>query len=618
MAHRSWYRKYRPQTFDDVVGQSHIERTLRNAVEEGAVAHAYLFTGPRGTGKTTTARILAKALDCQQGPTGQPDDACEDCRLIAEGQHPDVHELDAASRTGVDAVREEIIGRVNYAPTRGRYKVYIIDEVHMLSNAAFNALLKTLEEPPPQTVFVLCTTHPHKVPETIHSRCQRFDFHRLGVEDIVGRLRHIADAEGVTVSDAALTLIARHALGGMRDAITTLEQLAAFGSGTITLEDVEGLLGEVDSETLFTAADIIARRDIAEAFRFIESLAEQGVDMTEFVSSFTRHARDLFVAAVLPDVGDALDATAAEKSRIVSQARAFGVERLARMLDVLDRLATELRYAGDQRLALEVALVRLARPDTEVTLESLAERVAALEGAAGVGAFARGSASPASGVTAADPAARATIANQGPAESAEPVRADERVTVVQANPEGTVAHAAGSQPQGRLDLARLRRAWPAVIAEFRKLKPSRSHLFDAIELEVSGDAIIIEFPRHQAFALELARDAHTLGVLKRSIACVLDIDPPIEFKLGRQGSSGVPTEAVEASAEVQDEMRERQDAGSPASIESVDPVVAEGFGTSGDEGDAGGSDVPVDDIERRLQERFGARLIEERTVEDDT
>ncbi|MCE5203711.1 MAG: DNA polymerase III subunit gamma/tau, partial [Actinomycetia bacterium] len=379
MAHQSWYRTYRPQTFDDVVGQSHIERTLRNAVEEDSVAHAYLFTGPRGTGKTTTARILAKALDCEKGPTGRPDDTCEDCIAITEGRHPDVYELDAASRTGVDAVREEIIGRVSFAPTRGRWKVYIIDEVHMLSNAAFNALLKTLEEPPPHTVFILCTTHPQKVPETIHSRCQRFDFHRLSVEDITRRLRYIADNEKVQVADSALSLIARHALGGMRDAITTLEQLASFADGAITLEDVEGLLGEVDTDLVFDAIDLVRERDIAGAFRLVGDLAEQGVDMAEFVKALVRHARDLFVVAAVPDAGEAVDVTASDRTRLESQARALGVERLAHLLDVLDRLSTELRYATDQRLAVEVALTRMARPETDLTLEALAERIAALE-----------------------------------------------------------------------------------------------------------------------------------------------------------------------------------------------------------------------------------------------
>ncbi len=248
------YRKYRPQTFEDVVGQEHIERTIRNAIQTDKVSHAYLFTGPRGTGKTTTARLLAKALLCEGGPTSDPDGTCEDCELIASGEHPDVYELDAASRTGVENVREEIIGRVNYAPTRGRYKVYIIDEVHMLSVAAFNALLKTLEEPPEHVVFVLCTTDPQKVPETIQSRCQRFDFRRISSEELISRLGAICEMEGVEYEGDALDLIAHRAQGGMRDALTSLEQLITFSNGSVTSVEAERLLGALDSSDL---ADIV-------------------------------------------------------------------------------------------------------------------------------------------------------------------------------------------------------------------------------------------------------------------------------------------------------------------------------------------------------------------------
>ena len=231
------YRKYRPQIFEDVVGQEHIERTIKNAIEQDKVSHAYLFTGPRGTGKTTTARLLAKALLCEHGPTPEPDGTCDDCVMIANGEHPDVYELDAASRTGVENVREEIIGRVQFAPTRGRYKIYIIDEVHMLSTAAFNALLKTLEEPPSHVVFILATTDPQKVPETIHSRCQRFDFRRISQEALVSRLGAVCVSEGVEFEGEALDLIAHRAEGGMRNALTSLEQLIAFGEGKVTLED---------------------------------------------------------------------------------------------------------------------------------------------------------------------------------------------------------------------------------------------------------------------------------------------------------------------------------------------------------------------------------------------
>ncbi|MHB1340970.1 MAG: DNA polymerase III subunit gamma/tau [Coriobacteriia bacterium] len=609
MAHQSWYRTYRPQTFDDVVGQTHIERTLRNAVDEDSVAHAYLFTGPRGTGKTTTARILAKALNCEKGPSGQPDDTCDDCHAIAEGRHPDVYELDAASRTGVDAVREEIIGRVNYAPTRGRWKVYIIDEVHMLSNAAFNALLKTLEEPPPHTVFVLCTTHPHKVPETIHSRCQRFDFHRLSVEEIAQRLRHIAEHEKVAVADGALSLIARHALGGMRDAITTLEQLASFSGGDITLEDVEGLLGEVDADVLFDAADIILERDVAGAFRFVAELAEQGVDMTEFIKAFVRHARDLFVVAAVPEAGEAVDVTSGDRTRLESQSRAFGLQRIARMLDVLDRLSTELRYAADQRLAVEVALTRIARPESDLTLEALAERIESLE----AGQIARGASSPTPKLSSTPPTAAPAIK---PAEQAGGLaRAANGPVARPVAPEPDASAAPGESAvatndtiavsAGPLDGVSARRSWPAVVAEFKKLKPSRSHLFDSTELEVSGDTLVIEFPKDQAFALDLARNPDTLQILRRSIGAVLGVQPPVEFRLGRQGSSAPAPRSAAAPTSAS--------APTPGPATGSEAVVSPELQSSASASAPASSPAPAsDDVEMRLISDLGAVVVDER------
>ena len=589
MAHRSWYRTYRPQRFGDVVGQSHIERTLRNAVEEGSVAHAYLFTGPRGTGKTTTARILAKALNCENGPTPEPDDTCDDCIAITEGSHPDVHELDAASRTGVDAVREEIIGRVHFAPTRGHWKVYIIDEVHMLSTAAFNALLKTLEEPPANTVFILCTTHAHKVPETIHSRCQRFDFHRLSVEEIASRLRYIADAESVTVEDGALALMARHALGGMRDAITTLEQLASFTGGQITRVDVEGLLGEVDAEVLFEAADLVLERDVAGAFALVASLAEQGVDMTEFVKAYVRHSRDLFVVAAVPSAGDAVDVTSSDRTRLEAQARAFGIERLARVLDVLDRLSSELRFAADQRLAVEVALTRLARPETELTLESLAERIAALESGARVPPP----------VAPPVPPTRDESAAEAPPVAAPGEESSSTPTAPEASPADEPGVAASSEP---LDAMAVKRAWPAVQAEFRKLRPSRSHLFDNTEVELAHGELAVEFPANQRFSLEMAQAPETLQLLRRCLADVLGVTPPIVFRLGRQGSS---TPEVVACPEP-----ETTPASEAKPHEASRAPQAEAATTAQD------TALSPEDVSRLFIDQFGAELLAEHDHDD--
>ncbi|MDY0340975.1 MAG: DNA polymerase III subunit gamma/tau [Coriobacteriia bacterium] len=571
MTHLSWYRKYRPQVFEDVVGQPHIEQTLRNAVAEGAVAHAYLFTGPRGTGKTTTARILAKALNCEQGPTTTPDDTCEQCRAIAEGTHPDVYELDAASRTGVDDVREQIIGRLNYAASRGGYKVYIIDEVHMLSTSAFNALLKSLEEPPARTVFIMCTTHPHKVPETIHSRCQRFDFRRLSVEDIVGRLRVIAQAESVDVPDGALTLIAKHALGGMRDAIATLEQLASFGGGTIGLEDVEGLLGEMDADALLEAAAFILERDIAGAFRFVGRLADTGVDMGEFVKGLVKHFRDLFVlAAVGADV--AVDTTSRDLGRLQDQASRFGADRIGRILELLDRLTTELRYAADQRLAVEVAMTRMARPHGDLTLESLAERIDALEAGAPLVEYAA--------ATSSVPAAPVVV----PAVPAEEPEVRTKPAVPAGVPVSTAPASTHRAPAGDLDVAAVKRAWPAVLAEIKKIRAPRAHIFNGTEAEIASGTLIVEFPVDQNFALELARDTETLDVLRRAVRAVLGQELPVEYRLGRQGSSNgaaVPCDPPSpAPADPQQEQappRTQSSAASDAPADEVDleSVLAE-------------------------------------------
>lgn len=386
----SLYRKYRPLTFDSVVGQQHIVSTLEHAITEGRLSHAYLFCGPRGTGKTTMARILAKALLCRNAETARaegasgcmPDGTCEECELIAEGNHPDVYELDAASRTGVDNVREEIINSVNFAPVRGKYKIYIIDEVHMLTTAAFNALLKTLEEPPAHVIFVLCTTDPQKILETILSRCQRFDFHRIGNEDIEHRLSYVCEQEGFDYDDEALAIVARHAKGGMRDALSTLEQLSVFGNGAVHADDARSLLGEVSDRILGEFARAIAERDIAELYGLIRAQVEEGNDLLELTRDLVAHVRDVYVACVAGARAELFEGGAEQAEALAAEAAAFGehsADRLARVLTVLDDAALEMRGASDVRLVLEIACTRLARPEADLTIEALAERVARLE-----------------------------------------------------------------------------------------------------------------------------------------------------------------------------------------------------------------------------------------------
>lgn len=444
------YRKYRPQTFEDVVGQTHIERTLKNAIEQDKVGHAYMFCGPRGTGKTTTARLLAKALLCEKGPTPAPDGTCEQCLAIAEGNHPDVYELDAASRTGVDNVREEIIGRVQYAPTRGRYKVYIIDEVHMLSIAAFNALLKTLEEPPSHVVFIMCTTDPQKVPETIQSRCQRFDFHRLSNEEIIARLGAVCTAEDVQFEGDALDLVAHRAQGGMRDALTMLEQLIAFGDGNVTMEVANDVLGSLDVDDMSGIVRSIATRDAAACFTWVSEYVETGADLARFVRDLAAYVRDLYVLS-LTDGAVAVNAPQSSLPRMSGEAQMFGIDRLAYILRVLGDLNTELRTSTNPRLSFEIGLTRMVRPQSDLTLESLAARVEVLERALAQGAVAAPAAAqpavvaqqPASVPPAANAGYRQPVAAVQPAVAPSPAQAQPIAT----QPAAPVSHAQASQFQ---------------------------------------------------------------------------------------------------------------------------------------------------------------------------
>lgn len=511
------YRKYRPQIFEDVVGQEQIERTIKNAIEQDKVSHAYLFCGPRGTGKTTTARLLAKALLCEKGPTPDPDGTCEDCQMIAEGMHPDVYELDAASRTGVENVREEIINRVQFAPTRGRYKVYIIDEVHMLSIAAFNALLKTLEEPPDHVVFILATTDPQKVPETIHSRCQRFDFRRISNESIVSRLGAVCVAEGVEFEGDALDLIAHHAGGGMRNALTSLEQTIAFGEGKVTLAVAERMLGGVDSGDLANIVQALGRRDAAACFNWVAEFIESGSDLAQFARELAQHVRNLYVMS-LAGTDVALDVSASERRQLADELPLFGADRLARMLQVLGDVMAELKTSTNPRLSFEIGCTRMVRPEGDLTLAALAERIEALE-RSGVAAVA-----PSAGVQAAPAAPASAPAVPAPASAAQapvvaPVSAP--AAAPQAAPLSTAAErpapapasapaaaaAGGASPQLAATMenpAALQRMWQGALAELKRKKAAYGVLFLGTKAVWNAQTgmLAIEFPKENVFAFK--------------------------------------------------------------------------------------------------------------------
>jgi DNA polymerase III subunit gamma/tau len=380
----SLYRRHRPRTFADVVGQEHVVRTLRNAIEQGRVHHAYLFVGSRGTGKTSMAKILAASLNCVNGPTVSPCGVCESCRAIAAASSLDVIEMDAASNNSVDDIRD-LRERVAFAPVAGSYKVYILDEAHMLTQAAWNAFLKTLEEPPPHTIFVLATTEANKVLPTVVDRCHRFDFSRPTVGQIGTVLRRAADAESIAVPEEALALIARSATGSFRDALGTLEQLLAYSGPEIALEDVLAVLGAADADLLFGAIDAVASGDARAALLACARLAESGRDLGRFFGDLEAHARALMVVQVLGEVPAELRVTAEQDERLAEQARAVPPESVVRLLELLAAALRALKDGADARTQLELALVKAATPALDPSVKALQARLARLESGAPAG-----------------------------------------------------------------------------------------------------------------------------------------------------------------------------------------------------------------------------------------
>ena len=555
------YRKYRPTTFKDVVGQEHIERTLKNAIEQGKVSHAYLFCGPRGTGKTTMARILAKALLCERGPTVEPDGTCPECEAIAQGTHPDVYELDAASRTGVDNVREEIIARVNYAPTRGAWKVYIIDEVHMLTNAAFNALLKTLEEPPEHILFILCTTDPQKVPDTIQSRCQRFDFHRISNEAIVSRLGAICVEEGVDFEGEALDLIAYRADGGMRNALTSLEQLIAFGGGHVTLEGAQNLLGSLDETDLSEIVLAIGKRDAAACFNWVARYVETGADLAQFVSDLSEYVRNMYLLS-MAGIEVEISVNEATRKAMVDQLKYFGQDRLSRLLVVLGDLSKELHSSSNPRLSFEIALTRMVRPESDLTIEALAERIEELErkiASGQVGTAVQVSTSPLQAAPQAMPQqanfqdspqqVSSLQANSQPVATApvqenppQPAPQGGMPSGVESVPSTQNSAASGALPIEVTNPAAVQRFWHSVTSSLRKANPARGVLFMNAKIfgESNGSGLVITFGKDNGFAYTAAQKPEVQQLLSQTIDSIAGGHVPYRLMLEEGGSPQSP------------------------------------------------------------------------------
>ena len=505
---RSLYREYRPQTFDELVGQDHVARTLRNAVGTDTVAHAYVFAGPRGTGKTSTARILAKSLNCigttehpVQRPTAAPCGACDHCRTIADGVSLDVVEMDAASNRSIDDIRD-LRDKVAFAPVQGRFKVYIIDEVHMLTREAFNALLKTLEEPPANVVFVLATTEPHKIPETIVSRCQRFDFRRPQVGDIARLLRLIVERENarsdeerggprVEIQDAALLEIARHSQGGFRDAIGTLDKLITYAEGAIRPADVLEALGVTDADLLFEITDIVAERQTAEALQFVQRLANEGTDYSQFIRDLLRHLRQLFLLqhlqasaedeVALRALGQTVELDDQLLGRLLPQAHQLHPREIVHLIESLGAAQTEIRDGLDPRLQLELALVKVTRPQVDHSAAALEERLRRLEAAAPAAPAAKPVARPARRAAATDETAPAVpdgarAATAPPLDGETSAPPEPQPAAPEATPTREPAGEAGAGPvpapdAAELTLDRVKRAWDLVLQHLQASSP---------------------------------------------------------------------------------------------------------------------------------------------------
>jgi DNA polymerase-3 subunit gamma/tau len=522
------YRKYRPQTFQEVVGQDAVVRTLTNAIEQGKIRQAYLFAGPRGTGKTSLARILAKALNCVNGPSPTPDNTCHACVAITGGTSLDVIEMDAASQRGIDDIRD-IRDRVVLQPVEGTYKVYILDEAHQLTDAAWNALLKLIEEPPPHLLFIFCTTELQKVLPTVRSRCQTFVFQRPRLAELVRVLRWIADGEQIDVPDAALALIARSARGAYRDAVSTLDQLASATGGAITVQDVLQLLGAVEDEVLFRLCDMVVGNETAEALLFLEELSEQGQDLGRLVTDLLEHLRHLLLVQHMNEVPDSLPVTDESRERLREQANQLPASTVIRLIDLLAVAVDDMRQGGDPRLPLELALVKVTRPASDLSREALAFRLEQLE---------EGRAAPpreAPGATqanATEPAAPSAPAREP---AAEPLR---------------------------VELEQLQEAWRRTIlpAVEQRSIPIGQTLGEAHPAALAGDTLTLEFPPTAAFHLRVAEDPKNAEMLRDALYEVTGRKLAVTFELGEAGHASDEEEPPASEADVLELMKSTFDA----------------------------------------------------------
>jgi DNA polymerase-3 subunit gamma/tau len=509
MSYLSLYRKWRPQVFADVVGQEHITRTISNALKTGRVAHAYLFSGPRGTGKTTMAKLLAKAVNCKEGPAQGPCNKCASCRSITAGNSMDVMEIDGASNRGIDQMRE-LCDKIGFAPVEGNFKVYIIDEVHMLTKEAFNALLKTLEEPPGHVLFIFATTELHKVPATILSRCQCFQFHRIAAEQIVQRLRTIAEAEGIKISDSALYLLARFAQGGLRDAISLLDQCVSFAQGEIGAQTVEDLLGLAGTEVYLRFTSALTQGDLKAALGELAQLREEGRDLSQFVGELLESWRELLLLKL---TGQKQSAWSQEElARLESSAENVGAATLARWLEIFNRALEEMRWANRPQLTVELAVIKAVKSEEQES-GALSARIEALEEKLRNSAFPQR-----------QPREEHSGGIEQPSVPAEKPAA--HLQTKKAAPEKQTSRSA-SQSAG---LEQLREAWPAIGHWLRENRHIQIQAFvrDAQPWAINDQTLVLAFGPNQSFHKANVEREGNRELLSKAILAVTGMKLEIE------------------------------------------------------------------------------------------
>ncbi|MDD5447820.1 MAG: DNA polymerase III subunit gamma/tau [Actinomycetota bacterium] len=602
MKHVSLYRKWRPQAFSQVIGQERVTRTLSNAITNGKIVHAYLFSGPRGTGKTSTARILAKALNCAHGPSAVPCNECDACRAIVEGNALDVIEIDAASNRRIDEIRD-LLEKIPYPPTALRYKVYIIDEVHQLTPEASSALLKMLEEPPSHVVFILATTEPHKLLPTIISRCQRFDFSLVGPEEIKNHLVKIAREEGIDIEEDALSLIAEHSRGSVRDAMSILDQVSSVAEGIITERQVAEILGEVEADFVFEMLDLLAEEDAAGALELLGQLLDGGKEPRRLIESIISYLRQIFLIQNAKRPEDIVEVTRKHMEKLKEKAKEFRPYEVIRLVERLGACHREMRQSENPRLVFEVGIVKSTSLSSDLSLEGLSYRLDQLErklasvesgevlpaarGSEARRKIARGKAARPAGERSAAQKGAATITESAGVDvegSGEP----ERDSLEKKSP---IEKESGSSP---------RKAWAALLSELKRGRRMKTYalLTRGRIRGVDGDRLELEFPPSASFEVEILSGSEELRAIEERLSELVGRKLSLNLSLGadRESDVGEERRATSSKGRV---LREKNE------VEEVPPVPPMEM-KSGGEGNS-----KTEDIAQMLKEEFGGEIVEE-------